>query len=169
LPCRTRRVQPERAGDPRTGIRLYFGLRLGLAVWLDRRDTGFHDQEKVLGVHRRAGLGMVPRLSDPTAATLSLDNTVTALRAVAVGAGLIGAAGLKKVAMITFALPQEGTSALPPGWRRCSCPRDSACCWSPLCLSCSWRMVHCHSRRCWPTDKNCGQHTTARRRTGDPC
>jgi hypothetical protein len=83
---------------------------LDLAVWLDR----FHAQEKVFACTGVPCLGMVPRLSDPTAATLSLD-TVTALRAVAVGAGLIGAAGLKKVAMITSALPREGTSAFAAG------------------------------------------------------
>jgi Mrp family chromosome partitioning ATPase/capsular polysaccharide biosynthesis protein len=87
---------------------------LGLAVWLDRRDTGFHDEKKVLARTGVPCLGMVPQFSDPAAATLSLD-TVTALRAVAVAAGLIGAAGLKKVAMVTSALPREGTSAFAAG------------------------------------------------------
>jgi uncharacterized protein involved in exopolysaccharide biosynthesis len=87
---------------------------LGLAVWLDRRDTGFHDEKKVLARTGVPCLGMVPQFSDPAAATLSLD-TITALRAVAVAAGLIGAAGLKKVAMVTSALPREGTSAFAAG------------------------------------------------------
>jgi Mrp family chromosome partitioning ATPase len=90
---------------------------LVLAVWLDRRDTGFHDQEKILARTGVPCLGVLPPLSELSEleqSTLSLDS-IAALRAVALGAGLIGPEGLARVAMVTSALPREGTWAFAAG------------------------------------------------------
>jgi capsular polysaccharide biosynthesis protein len=87
---------------------------VGIALWLERRDAGRCSEAALLAHTGVPCLGMVPRFSDRAGATLSRD-TAAALWAVAVGAGLIDAKGLAKVAMITSTLPREGTSEFTAG------------------------------------------------------
>jgi Mrp family chromosome partitioning ATPase len=87
---------------------LVFGM--GLAVWLDRQDEGSRTEENVLGCTGVRCLGSVPMLPSSDSAALPL-GTVAALRAVASAAGLVDAGDQGKVAMITSAALEDGTSA----------------------------------------------------------
>ncbi len=86
---------------------LVFGM--GLAIWLDRQNDGSRTEEDVLGCVGVRCLGSVPMLPNTDSVALPL-GTVAALRAIASAAGLVGAGGQGKVAMITSAALDEGTS-----------------------------------------------------------
>ena len=86
---------------------LVFGM--GLAVWLDRQNDGVPTVEDALGCMGVRCLGSVPTLPNADSAALPLA-TVAALRAIASAAGLVGAGGQGKVAMITSAALDDGTS-----------------------------------------------------------
>jgi Mrp family chromosome partitioning ATPase len=87
---------------------------VGIALWLERRDTGRRNEAQLLARIGVPCLGMVPRLSDRAGTNLSRD-TAVAFRAIAAGAGLIGVEGLAIVAMITSTLPREGASECAAG------------------------------------------------------
>jgi Mrp family chromosome partitioning ATPase len=86
---------------------LAFGM--GVAVWLDRQNEGLRTGEDVLGCTGVRCLGSVPMLPNSDSAALP-SGTVAALRAVASAAGLFDAGGQGKVAMITSAALEDGTS-----------------------------------------------------------
>jgi capsular polysaccharide biosynthesis protein len=98
------------------GLTLLSALASGIsiALWLERRDVGFCSEKKVVARTGVPCLGTVPRFSARAGATLSPD-ALAALRTVAVGAGLIGAERLAKVAMVTSTLPHEETSGFAAG------------------------------------------------------
>jgi capsular polysaccharide biosynthesis protein len=86
---------------------LVFGM--GLAVWLDRQNDALPAGEDALGCMGVRCLGSVPTFPNTDSAALPL-GTVAALRAIASAAGLVGAGGQGKVAMITSAALDDGTS-----------------------------------------------------------
>lgn len=86
---------------------LAFGV--GIAVLLEKRDTGFRSEQEVRAVTGVRGLGMVPRIADSNASERAMEQ-LEALRSLCLAVGLGGRDASARVLMVTSSVPGEGKS-----------------------------------------------------------